>query len=44
MRFAPGMAEISITPASGVKFLYEIAKARITGTEPEVGAQGAVVF
>ena len=44
MRFAPNMAEISITPVSGVKFLSEIAKARITGDEPDVGAQGAAVF
>lgn len=44
MRFAPAMGEISITPASGVKFLYEIAKARITGKEPDVGQHGDVVF
>jgi len=44
MRFAPSTAEISITPKSGVKFLYEMAKAKISGTEPDVGAQGTVVF
>lgn len=44
MRFAPAMAEVSITPTSGVKFLYEMAKANITGVKPDVGAQGAIVF
>jgi general stress protein 26 len=44
LRFTPGSAEISITSTSGVKFLYEITKATLTGTEPDVGAQGAVVF
>ena len=44
MRFSPALAEVSITPTSGVKFLYEMAKATINGTQPDVGAQGAVVF
>jgi len=44
MRFSPAMGEISVTPASGVKYLYEMAKARITGTTPDVGDQGDVVF
>ncbi|MGV8950322.1 MAG: pyridoxamine 5'-phosphate oxidase family protein [Cypionkella sp.] len=44
LRFTPGSAEISITTTSGVKFLYEITKSTLTGAEPDVGAQGALVF
>ncbi len=44
LRFAPATAEISVTPTSGVAFLYQIAKANILGEKPDVGAQGAVVF
>lgn len=44
LRFSPASGEISITPASGIAFVYQIAKANITGAKPDVGAQGAVVF
>lgn len=44
LRFVPTEAEISVTPTSGVKFLYEIAKANLTKTKPEQGAQGRVTF
>ena len=44
LRFTPKTGEISITPTSGVKFLYEIAKAKLTGDKPDVGEQGVVVF
>lgn len=44
LQFTPKTAEISVTPASGVKFLYEIAKANLTGNKPDQGQQGVVTF
>ncbi len=44
LRFTPDRAEMSITPTSGTKFLYEIAKAQMTGTKPDAGEQGTVTF
>lgn len=44
LAFTPQEAELSITPKSGVKFLYEIAKANLTGDKPDAGAQGAISF
>ncbi|WP_435256882.1 pyridoxamine 5'-phosphate oxidase family protein [Thioclava sp. FR2] len=42
--FTPGVAEMSVTTTSAVKFFYEIAKAQVTGEKPEAGAQGVVAF
>ena len=44
LAFTPKDAELSITPQSGVKFLYEIAKANLTGDKPDAGAQGVIAF
>jgi general stress protein 26 len=44
LQFTPSAGEVSVTPTSGVKFLYEIAKAKVTGDRPDMGAQGAVIF
>ena len=44
MRFALISGDISITPTSGMKYLYEMAKARISGSKPDVGHQGQVEF
>ncbi len=44
LQFTPSKGEISVTPTSGVKFLYEIAKSKVTGEKPEMGAQGSVNF
>ena len=43
LRFTPSQAQVSIT-ANGAKFLYEIAKANLTGEKPDAGEQGQVVF
>lgn len=44
LQFTPKQAEVSITPASSVMFLYEMAKAQITGEKPDMGAQGVITF
>ncbi|SEV94707.1 General stress protein 26 [Cognatiyoonia koreensis] len=44
MQFKPDVAEISVTTTSGVKFLYEIAKANLTDEKPDAGDQGVVTF
>ena len=44
MKFAPAVAEIAVTTTSGMKFLYQIAKANLTGDQPDVGSKGNVVF
>ncbi|WP_430447853.1 pyridoxamine 5'-phosphate oxidase family protein [Rhodophyticola sp.] len=44
LQFTPDSAEISVTPTSGVKFLYEIAKANLTDQKPDAGEQGTVTF
>ncbi len=44
LKFTPRTAEVSVTPESGLKFLYEIAKANITGTKPDAGDQGTITF
>ena len=41
--FKPKKAEVSIT-TNGAKFLYEIAKANVTGEKPSAGAQGSIEF
>ncbi|MFZ1469679.1 MAG: pyridoxamine 5'-phosphate oxidase family protein [Paracoccaceae bacterium] len=42
--FTPQSAEISVTTTSAVKFFYEMAKAKVTGAQPDAGAQGIVAF
>ena len=44
LKFTPKSGEVSITETSGVKFLYEIAKAKITDETPDAGEQGHVTF
>jgi len=44
LQFTPKSAEVSVTPTSGVKFLYEIAKANLTNKKPDAGQQGIVTF
>ena len=44
LQFTPAQAEISVTPGSGVRFLYEIAKANLTDENPDQGQQGVVTF
>ena len=44
LKFTPRSAEVSVTPTSGFKFLYEIAKANVTDTKPNAGQQGIVTF
>lgn len=44
LQFTPAQGELSVTPTSGVKFLYEIAKANLTDEKPDVGSQGTVTF
>ncbi len=44
LQFTPAHAEVSVTNTSGVKFLYEIAKANLTEEKPDVGSQGTVTF
>ncbi len=44
MHFAPANAEIAITTTSGAKFLYQIAKANLTGNDPDVGTKGTITF
>ncbi|MDA8585055.1 pyridoxamine 5'-phosphate oxidase family protein [Rhodobacteraceae bacterium] len=41
--FTPAHATVSVTD-NGAKFLYEIAKAHLTGAKPDAGAQGEVTF
>lgn len=44
LRFTPKSADLSVTSGSGVKFLYEIAKAHITDDKPDMGEQGRITF
>lgn len=44
LRFTPKSADLSVTSGSGVKFLYEIAKAHITDDKPDMGEQGHITF
>ena len=44
MQFAPSKAEIAVTTTGGFKFLYQIAKAKMTGDDPDVGSKGIVAF
>lgn len=43
LQFTPKDATLSVT-ANGAKFLYEIAKANLTGVKPDAGDQGKVTF
>lgn len=44
LRFTPAKTEMSVTPTSGAKFLYEIAKGNMTAQKPDVGTSGIVTF
>ena len=44
LKFTPVTGELSVTPISGIKFLYEMAKANLTDDKPDTGQQGAVTF
>lgn len=42
--FTPQQAQLSITSTNGAKFFYEMAKAKLTGENPDLGAQGSISF
>lgn len=44
LKFTPKSGELSVTPTSGAKFLYEISKAHLTDEKPDMGEQGTVTF
>lgn len=44
LAFTPKMAGAWFSTTSGVKFLYEIAKAKMTGAEPDMGYQAELTF
>lgn len=44
LQFTPHDGEISASSGGGVRFLYEIAKANLTGAKPDAGAHGVVSF
>lgn len=44
VRLAPSSAEVWLGPESGVKFLFSVAKAKITGEEPDFGAHFTLNF
>ncbi len=44
LKFTPVTGELSVTPISGIKFLYEMAKANLTDDKPDTGQQGAITF
>ena len=44
LKFTPKEGEVSITPTSGAKFLYEVTKANVTDEKPDMGEQGTVSF
>ena len=43
LRFTPSEATLSVA-SGGAKFLYEIAKANITGDKPDAGENGTITF
>ena len=44
LKFTPKEGELSVTPASAVHFLYQMAKAHVTDEKPDAGEQGMVSF
>lgn len=44
MKFAPARAEVWTTGTSGVKFLYEVARANVSGENPDAGDHFSVTF
>ena len=42
--FTPASAQVWITPTSGVKFFYEMAKSNLTEAKPDMGEQGKIIF
>lgn len=44
LAFNPEMAGAWFSTTSGVKFLYEIAKAKVTGAKPDMGYQADLTF
>ena len=44
LAFTPRAAEVTLSEESGVKYFYEIAKAKITGEKPDGGWQGVLTF
>ena len=44
LRFTPATAALSVTPTSGAKFLYEIAKGNMSDDDPDLGSKGNVTF
>ncbi|MEL6450977.1 MAG: pyridoxamine 5'-phosphate oxidase family protein [Pseudomonadota bacterium] len=44
LRFSPASADVSVTPTSGAKVLFEIAKGNLTDDRPDMGTQGPITF
>lgn len=44
VRMKPTAAEVWLGPESGMKFLFSVAKAKITGEEPDFGAHFTLTF
>lgn len=44
MKFSPRQAQVWVTGTSGLKFLYEIAEAKLTGDKPDAGEHFSVSF
>jgi general stress protein 26 len=44
LAFTPSKAAVWLSTTSGVKFLYEIAKANLTDTQPDTGYQAELTF
>ncbi len=44
LALTPKTAEVWLTTTSGVAFLYQIARAKITGQQPDMGEQGTVTY
>jgi hypothetical protein len=42
--FTQFRAAVWLSTTSGVKFLYEIAKANLTDTQPDIGYQAELTF
>ncbi|MFD1796445.1 general stress protein [Paracoccus aurantiacus] len=44
VRYTPKSAEVWVTEGGAVGFLYQVAKAKVTGEKPDLGSHGSVTF
>ena len=44
VKLRPSQAEVWLGPESGVKFLFSVAKAKLTGDEPDMGSHFKLAF